>query len=912
MMKPKWSIVIGYVCILAMPAHPLNVAKPEAIVVTKAEDGQGTGTQATPSQSATAEPVPPIKLTEMEVTSDVELRYAHTAVVTTVRNPAKRAQETTFRVLLPETAFISGFTMILDGKPYKAYVKEKEEAKKIYEQAVSQGLGAAQVATKARDSNQFVVSVNVEPETMAMFNLTCEEMLARRNNVYNHVINLHPGSVVPKLTVTVNIREQQPITVLRVPEVRTGNEIDATAEDKPNPNAVIEKCAENEVTIVFQPSVEEQKRLMDIYEAKEKEGNGREVKTGVLGQFVVQYDVDRPPKGEILVNDGYFVHFFAPSNLPPLNKHVVFVLDTSGSMMGLKIVQLRQAMQTILSELNEGDYFSIVEFSSGVMVHELSEADKEPIPKPGSFFSFNQENQSVKLVPPTAVNPENVAKAKVIVNRLAATGGTNIYSALEVGVMLINLGIGWQGSAYLNNTSGEPIVTRSGPPTSPQTTAVAAEVPQLEPTIIFLTDGEPTVGITSPSKIISHTTEINSGPNKATIYSLAFGSDADRKFLRKLSLKNDGFMRHIYEDSDAALQLRDFYRQISSPLLADVKFVYPKNQIKEDSLTKHWFRRYYAGSETVVAGRVSETATELSPQVQAFCGVDGDFIRRIPFEVMPVAPVRNSFFPLERLWAYLTVKQLLDERDAEDNPDENKSPDSPSKKALAIALKYEFVTPLTSLVVVKPNATNAVDAESVNDKSVESAPFVSSGLSMPLFAPGLPGPSGSAPLFVGADYSDLTLDEDYANFGLGASSGSSSQSNMAVSQPLIQGQSGSSIASSPSNLGQGGNVLAPYHLEEYPWVRPLLDSANDALNVQTNSTAVTLSLTKGPAPKNKDGVDAKCPAATDGAAGVCVYLTRCEAAKTITADTYSNTYCRVDDKFAGVCCPESKVVPQSP
>lgn len=73
-------------------------------------------------------------------------------------------------------------------------------------------------------------------------------------------------------------------------------------------------------------------------------------------------------KNHYQVNDGYFVHFYAPSDLPPLNKHVVFVLDTSGSMMDRKIVQLREAMQTILSELNPGDYFSIVEFASSVMV----------------------------------------------------------------------------------------------------------------------------------------------------------------------------------------------------------------------------------------------------------------------------------------------------------------------------------------------------------------------------------------------------------------------------------------------------------------------------------------------------------------------------------------------------------------
>lgn len=84
---------------------------------------------------------------------------------------------------------------------------------------------------RARDSNHFTVSVNVEPSSNAIFNLTYEEMLERRNGVYNHAINLHPGALVPKLTVTVHIKEAEKLVELRVPEIRTGNEIDATKDD---------------------------------------------------------------------------------------------------------------------------------------------------------------------------------------------------------------------------------------------------------------------------------------------------------------------------------------------------------------------------------------------------------------------------------------------------------------------------------------------------------------------------------------------------------------------------------------------------------------------------------------------------------------------------------------------------------
>lgn len=68
------------------------------------------------------------------------------------------------------------------------------------------------------------------------------------------------------------------------------------------------------------------------------------------------------------VNDGYFVHFFSPSELQPLRKHAIFVLDVSGSMDGRKIEQLREAMAAILDDLKEGDFFNLIAFSSDVKV----------------------------------------------------------------------------------------------------------------------------------------------------------------------------------------------------------------------------------------------------------------------------------------------------------------------------------------------------------------------------------------------------------------------------------------------------------------------------------------------------------------------------------------------------------------
>lgn len=49
-----------------------------------------------------------------------------------------------------------------------------------------------------RDSDIFKASVNVEAEMKVTFNLTYEQLLTRRLETYEHVINVQPGQVSAK------------------------------------------------------------------------------------------------------------------------------------------------------------------------------------------------------------------------------------------------------------------------------------------------------------------------------------------------------------------------------------------------------------------------------------------------------------------------------------------------------------------------------------------------------------------------------------------------------------------------------------------------------------------------------------------------------------------------------------------
>ncbi|KAF9794637.1 hypothetical protein SFRURICE_006854, partial [Spodoptera frugiperda] len=326
-------------------------------------------------------------------------------------------------------------------------------------------------------------------------------------------------------------------------------------------------------------------------------------------------------------------------------------------------------------------------------------------------------------------------------------------------------------------------------------------------------------------------------------------------------------------------------------------------------------------------------------------------------EIVPKVPIekkKQGTLPLERLWSYLTIKQLLDQRDASDDTEPADKENSPEKKALALALKYEFVTPLTSLVVVKPNATNAVNAESVDKAAPGGAGFAGVPLSVNLARPmashaafGLSGPGfyPAAPAAPGAyfsavpaslDVQEEALDvEDYSFEGQSAASAPSLYHRASTitragssTMPRFNFYKKRRPASAVSFSSHSGYIttpapplyfptyatappslptLADFHLQDYSWLESVLDASASSIVLPTNDTTVTLKLSKETeAPKEASG-DAECSNAVEGGAGLCVYLTRCDGVKDITLDVYKTTYCTLSQGFAGVCCQQKKI-----
>ena len=85
----------------------------------------------------------------------------------------------------------------------------------------------------------------------------------------------------------------------------------------------------------------------------------------MLETLVVSYDVNHQNGiGDITVVGDTVIHSFAPKDLSPLPKNIIFVIDVSGSMSGRKIEQTLEAMLTILDQLREEDMFMFILFES--------------------------------------------------------------------------------------------------------------------------------------------------------------------------------------------------------------------------------------------------------------------------------------------------------------------------------------------------------------------------------------------------------------------------------------------------------------------------------------------------------------------------------------------------------------------
>ena len=205
--------------------------------------------------------------------------------------------------------------------------------------------------------------------------------------------------------------------------------------------------------------------------------------------------------------------------------------------------------------------------------------------------------------------------------------------------------------------------------------------------LIFLTDGQASKGEQNRDKILKNVG--NDNTDGVAIFSLAFGDDADYEFVKKVAIKNKGVARKIFADSDAALQIKGFYDEISSAALRNVTFKYlDNNNDIASNATKQKFDTYFNGKELIIAGKLSDDDVQVLNLVVTGDGIGGQIELELESNIksrVPELTKAGDFTKItERIWAYLTIKQLLEEAIGENNAETKKQLND---KALELSLK---------------------------------------------------------------------------------------------------------------------------------------------------------------------------------------------------------------------------------
>ncbi len=377
------------------------------------------------------EKIPALTVKYHRVKIDILNQVAKTSIDQVFINNHPRDIEGIFIFPLPEKAAISEFAMYIGDKKIEGEILDSKEARRIYQEIVRKLKDPALLEYAGR--NMFRARVYPIPARgEKRIKISYTEILKAEGNLINYIypLNTEKFSLRPlqEVSISANIKSKVPLSNIYSPSHKVS----------------VKKEAEGTARVSFE---------------------GKNIKPDK--DFVLYYSLSSDDIGISFVNsstaeDNYFMLLASPRYVHKkekiLNKNLICVLDSSGSMSGEKIKQAKEAVRFIINHLDKNDRFSIVDFDDGVQTF------------------------AAQIV---MASPENRQKALEFVNEIEDSGGTNINEALLSALKMVESG----------------------------------ERPNY---ILFLTDGIPTVGITNTAEILKNISKANELRSRIFVFGVGY------------------------------------------------------------------------------------------------------------------------------------------------------------------------------------------------------------------------------------------------------------------------------------------------------------------------------------------------------------------------------------------------------
>ncbi|HIQ01310.1 MAG TPA: VWA domain-containing protein, partial [Anaerolineales bacterium] len=327
-------------------------------------------------------------------------------------------------------------------------------------------------------------------------------------------------------------------------------------------------------------------------------------------------------------DDGFFLLLVAPGveveegQVQP--KDVLLVLDTSGSMEGEKIEQAKEALAYVLEHLNPEDRFNVIAFSSGLSPYAW---ELRPASEAGEAIGW--------------------------VRRLEAVGGTDINRALL-----------------------EAMAQADGSPTR----TTGSERPTV---LIFLTDGQPTEGVTEIDQILANV-RAAAGAN-VRLFAFGVGDDVNTVLLDGLAEEHRGATAYVRPHERIDEEVSAFYAKVSTPVLTEIGLDF--GDVVVTDTYPDPMPDLFAGAQLILVGRYRGDGPTLITLTGEVMGRRREFVYEGAFR----AEGGDDFIP--RLWAARKIGYLLTQIRLHGEREEWVD------AVVELSMRYGIITPYTSFLI---------------------------------------------------------------------------------------------------------------------------------------------------------------------------------------------------------------------
>ncbi|MBN1943463.1 MAG: VWA domain-containing protein [Phycisphaerae bacterium] len=550
---------------------------------------------------------------------------------------------------VPPDAAIDGMTLVVNGKEFAAKLLKADEARRIYEDIVRRKKDPA-LLEYAGFGMLRSRAFPLEPGKPARVQVTYKQVCKKAGQAVEvwYPLNTEKFSArkISDVRVTVDIKADADISAVYSPS-------HSLSVDRKDPRHVIATYHEKDAL----PTTD----IQVFYKTSDSD---------VAATFLThQPDPEK---------DGYFLMLVSPNprlkDAKAMPKDVVIVFDHSGSMMGEKLRQTKQAVEYILKHLNAEDRFNVVAYNDAV------------------------ESFRDNLLP---AEEKNVKEALDMLDRIDATGGTNIEEALR------------KGLSSLETIVREHITTQNGQPDPRR------EMPNPNPKyIIFLTDGLPTVGVTEEKGILDSVKKCNTVGVR--LFNFGVGYDVNVPLLDKLSDQNGGRSDYVKPNEPVEAKVTALYNRIRNPVMTGLSVEIAGVKIRD--MYPRQLGDLFEGDQIVVAGRYDArdmnhlTHNDGADRTRCHSQllVKGKYQGRervFEYPVTFLVPSRRGYEFIEKLWAMRRVGYLMDQVQLHGKTKEVED------EIIRLSRQYGIMTPYTSFLA--DETTNLADRAEIHAKGDE-------------------------------------------------------------------------------------------------------------------------------------------------------------------------------------------------